>query len=83
MPWPSVAQSRLGPSAVVTRSFALEVQVGGRPGRPKACASTPYANRSASTVNATRSASTIMANVPGEEGVLLEGRGGGASLAHE
>src|SRR5579875_3134071 len=32
MPKPTVAQIRPGPSAVVTRSFALAVQVGGLPG---------------------------------------------------
>jgi len=36
MPKPNVAQMRLEPSAVDTRSFALDVQVGGAPGAPGA-----------------------------------------------
>jgi hypothetical protein len=36
MPWPSVTQTRLVPSAVVTMSLALDVQVGSEPGPPGA-----------------------------------------------
>src|SRR3569833_4159277 len=36
MPKPKVAQIRLEPSAVDTRSLALDVQVGGTPGAPGA-----------------------------------------------
>ena len=35
-PCPTVAQTRLDPIAVVTMSFALDVQVGAIPGRPGA-----------------------------------------------
>src|SRR6516165_9874350 len=38
MPYPNVTQTRLVPSAVVTMSFALEVQVGREPGPPGAIA---------------------------------------------
>ena len=36
MPQPTVAQTLLGPSEVLTTSFALDVHVGGIPGAPKA-----------------------------------------------
>lgn len=43
LPWPMDAQTRLRPSAVVTRSFALEVQVGAMPGQPGAAPETSTA----------------------------------------
>ena len=39
MPWPNVTQTQLVPSAVVTMSLALDVQVGSEPGAPGAKAS--------------------------------------------